>query len=84
MKAGKRLIQYVLAYKGRLFLAAVCGLLAAQCNVFTAALAAWFTSLANNEPVNDNPLVRFVVQRGWFGVDQSQMALMVMISVLMV
>lgn len=84
IQASRRLLGYVLAYKGRLILAAVCGFLAAQCNVFTAALVAWFASLARNEPVNTNPLVAFVTARGWFGVDQSQLALMVMVSVLIV
>lgn len=84
VRVQSRILKYILTYKGRLVLAAVCGFLVAQCNVFTAALATWFASMANDEPVTGNPVAKFITERGWFGVDQSQMALIVMISVLVV
>ncbi len=84
MDIRKRLLRYVLAYKGRLLLAILCGLIMAGCNLFFASLVGWFTMVASNKPVDDFKIIQLGIKYGWFKPENSQYALLMIAAVLIV
>ncbi|MCE5324545.1 ABC transporter ATP-binding protein/permease [bacterium] len=84
MTSQKRLLGYVLAHKGRLITALVCGLLMTGCTLFMATLIKWFTAVASNEPVTGYAIVRFGIKHGLFDAKNAPAALMIIAAALMV
>jgi len=84
METQRRLLRYVLVYKGRLILAALCGLGIAGCNIFMATLVNWFSATAQSSPPTDIYIVRLGVAAGWFTVDGARFALIWMVAGLLV
>ncbi|MCL5103945.1 MAG: ABC transporter ATP-binding protein/permease [Armatimonadetes bacterium] len=66
MDTRNRLLKYLLAYKGRLITAAICGLVMAACSLFTATLVGWFTAACDSNPVWDLWIIKFGLRHGWF------------------
>lgn len=88
MNTQKRLLRYVLVYKGRLALALVLGLLMTWCSLFMATLISWFTDAAaagqNSRALADIWIVRFGVEHGWFTLANAKFALIWMVAALVV
>ncbi|MHB9035286.1 MAG: ABC transporter ATP-binding protein [Armatimonadota bacterium] len=84
MSSQQRLLGYVMAYKGRVLIALVCGLLMTGCTLFVATLIKWFTAVASSEPVLGYAIVKFGLVHGWFEPKHAPAALMMMAAVLMV
>lgn len=85
MNPPRRLLKYLLVYKGRILLAVVSGLLMAQCNVFTTGLAAWFAALNSKEPISSTPLVKFALKHGLLHIGECRgMTAMIIIASLLV
>lgn len=82
METRRRLLRYVMVYKVRLILAAVCGLFITGCSLFMASLINWFTAAADNKPVADLWVVRFGVEHGWFGPADAKSALIWIVALL--
>lgn len=84
MNPAKRLLAYLLVYKGRLIMASVCGLLMAGCMLLTANLTRYFVAACGDKPVTDNPLVHFGLTHHWFASADARMALVWMVASLFV
>ena len=85
MSTPKRLLKYLLVYKGRIVIAVVAGFMMAQCNVFTTGLMAWFMALTSREPISHTPLVKFGLQHHMLQIHQCRgMAAMLIIAALLV
>lgn len=84
MNTPKRLLKYLLAYKGRLVVASVCGLLMTGCTLLAANFTKWFLAACSNEPCMDIWLVKFGVAHGWFAAQDARLALVWMVACLLV
>jgi len=61
----KRLLNYILRYKGRLVLAALSALGVAGCTLFLGKLVGWFTAACDGKPVWDIWVIRIGLQHHW-------------------
>lgn len=84
MDTRKRLLKYVLKYKGRLVLAGVCGLIMTSCTLFVATLVGWFTAVSKSEPVTSFKVIQIGLQYGWFRVEDANAALMWIVAILLI
>jgi len=85
LSTPKRLLKYLLAYKGRLILAAVTAALMAACNALTAGLGGWFAALNGNDPVADSGILKSALKYGLLTHSQCLgMTAMVIIASLLV
>ncbi len=81
MNPAKRLLKYLLVYKGRIILAIVSGFLMAQCNVFATGLAAWFAALNSTEPISSTHIVKYALKFGLLDISQCRgMTAMIIIA----
>ncbi len=80
----RRMLRYVLVYKGRLISAGVAGLLMAGCTLLMGVMIKWFTAAADNSPILDWWVIRFGIDHGWFAPSQARMALIWIVAVLTV
>lgn len=84
MNAQKRLLRYVLVYKGRLALAGLCGLLLSGCTLFTALMAKWFTAVASDTSILEIPIVKWGIQIGWFGPGNAREAFLLIVAAMVI
>ncbi|MGC8863236.1 MAG: ABC transporter ATP-binding protein [Armatimonadota bacterium] len=84
MDSQRRLLKYVLIYKGRLIAAGVCGLLMAGCNLVLARMINWFATALSGSGVTDIGIVKFGLSHGWLSAGSARMALILIVAVLVV
>lgn len=84
MSYTRRLLQYLMVYKGRLILAAVCGGFMTGCTLLMAQFTNWFLAACGDKPVTDNILVKIGIAHGWFTASQANMALVWSVAILFV
>ncbi|MCX8053546.1 MAG: ABC transporter ATP-binding protein/permease [Armatimonadetes bacterium] len=84
LDSQRRLLRYVLTYKGRLAAAAICGLLMAGCNLILARMINWFATALSGSGVMEVSLVKFGLSQGWFAPGAARMALILIVAVLVV
>ncbi len=87
MDTGRRLLQYVLAYKGRLGMAAVCSLIVAGTSLFMAKLIGWFMaagSAKSGQDVLDIWLVQKMIDWGWATPESAAIVLIWAVAALLV
>ncbi len=84
MNYTRRLLKYLLVYKGRLILAAVCGGLMTGCTLLMAQFTNWFLAACGDKPVTDNIVVKYGIEHGWFAASQAKMALVWSVAILFV
>jgi len=78
---ARRILRYIWAYKARLGVAAVTGLLMAGCMLLMGIMIKWFTAAADNSPILHWRVIKFGIEHGWFRPDQARIALVCMVSV---
>jgi len=75
LNPARRLLEYLLVYKARLILAAVCALLMNGCMLLMARCTNWFFAACGNEPVTNNWAVRFGIAHNWFHAHDARLVL---------
>ena len=80
MNYTRRLLQYLLVYKGRLILAAVFGLLTSGCTLLMAQFTNWFLAACSDKSVTDNILIKFGIAKGWIGAANANMTLVWLVA----
>lgn len=84
MSTPKRLLAYVLAYKGRLVIGAVSALLMTGCSLAIARLSGWFLAACGKDPVADIWLVKLGINSNWFAAEDARLGLVCMVAILLV
>ena len=82
MEKEKRLLRYILAYKGRLIMAGVTSLVMAGCVRVLGVAINWFATAASGKGVMDLAPIRFGLRHDWFAPAEARMALIWIIAVL--
>ena len=82
MDTRKRLLKYVLMYKGRLVIAGVCGLLIAGCKILLAIIVGWFAAIPQGAHAVDKiSIVQFGLEHGFIRPENTQSALLWIVAV---
>lgn len=84
MSSQKRLLAYVMAYKGRMITSLICGLLMTGCTIYATTLIKWFTAGAGTGPIDGYWIVKFGLKHGFFELKHAHSALIMASAVLMV
>lgn len=88
MDARRKLLRYVLVHKGRLIIAALCGLGVAGCTLAMSEMIRWFSTAAeageNTGRLLKIPVVALGMKYGWFGPENVRFALIWSIAALIV
>jgi len=84
LNPARRLLKYLLAYKGRLIMAAVCGLLMTGSTLLMAQCTDWFVAACSNQKIASIPIVKFGIAHGWFAAQHARMALVWIVAGLMI
>jgi len=84
LSTPKRLLQYILAYKGRLTMGAATAILMTGCQLMIAGLSGWFLAACGKDPVTHIWLVKFGITHHWFAAEDARMGLVWMVACLLV
>ena len=85
MDTRKRLLKYVLVYKGRLLLSAVCGLLVAGCNILVAQFVGWFVAVPQGpHALKQLAVIKFGLAHGLVQPEHVQVAVLWVVAVAVV
>jgi len=85
MSIQKRLLRYVLAYKGRLILAAICGFVMGGCNYALGVAINWFIAVGSNSGISRLWIVKFGLAHGlWPSSSDARLPLMWIVAGLFV
>jgi len=84
LNPARRLLKYLLVYKGRLVFAAVCGLGMTGCTLLMTLFTGWFLAACGDKDVASNWLVKFGVNHGLFAAHDARMALVWIVAGLLI
>lgn len=84
MSTPRRLLKYLLAYKGRIIMGAATALMMTACSLAIAGLTKWFLIACGKDPVMGVWLVKFGMDHGWFSAADARMWLVWMVASLLI